>query len=303
MNPRGSFLGFIGAVLFAASPFIVFAVVATQVPEAEPRWPGPAVVAASFDDVLQEVAIVDARDPATVIAFPVDTVLRVSGIGEVRAATAMRVGGTEALARGFSELLEEEVAHHIAGSGATIFDVLDFDVDTNLGDRVTQIEAILSTVSVGTGRLVNAPGDWFELAGLPAYHVDRSALFAELAGDPVVPVPSPGSVTATVSPAPTPSPTSTPTSTVIDRSEITVEVLNAGAPSGSAGSTGDQLTEEGFDVISVGNAEEPTVGVKVYYVDDPAKGEEVASVLDATAEPIPDNRSTEADVLVLVARE
>jgi hypothetical protein len=89
----------------------------------------------------------------------------------------------------------------------------------------------------------------------------------------------------------------------LDRSEITVEVLNAGAPSGSAGEVGDRLTAAGFDVINVSNADEPTVGVRVYYVSDPAKGAEVASVLDATAEAIPDDRSTDADVLVLVSRD
>ena len=301
---RPSSIGFVGAVLFAASPFIVYAAVVTQVPQAAPDWPAHAIVAASFDDVLQEVVVVDARDPATVIAFPVDTMLRIGGVGEVRASTALRVGGFEALATGFGEILQEEIHFYIQISSPSVFGSTFTGVEGNLGDRAAQIEAILASVETGQIRLINAPGTHFQIGELPAYRVDVAALFSELAGEGLPPVvPAPGPVTATATPEPSPSPVPQLTPTPLGRSEITVEVLNAGAPSGSAGEVGDRLTAAGFDVINVSNADEPTVGVKVYYVSDPAKGAEVASVLDATAEAIPDDRSTDADVLVLVSRE
>lgn len=56
-------------------------------------------------------------------------------------------------------------------------------------------------------------------------------------------------------PTPTPTPTSTPTPEEIDLSAYTIEVLNGSGVAGVAGDEKEALTEEGFNVENVGNAD------------------------------------------------
>ncbi|HVE76337.1 MAG TPA: LytR C-terminal domain-containing protein [Actinomycetota bacterium] len=110
------------------------------------------------------------------------------------------------------------------------------------------------------------------------------------------------SVAPSPSPSPIPSPSPSPSPAPIDRAQIKVEVLNAGAPSGSGKKTGDLLTSKGFTVSKVGDTERNVTGYLVYYKTDQRMAQEVATELgaNATVEALPADLKTNFDVLVLV---
>lgn len=297
---RGSALGLLGALFFAISPFAVYAAINTQLPEPSPDWPSPVAVAASFDGALHDFGLADPEAPPTVVLFPIETLLPVPGVGEVRAVTAFRIGGAEALSKGLAALLDVDVPYHVEGAAASIFEVPSGDPVGNLQGRSDQVEAILEGALEGRITVINAPGTYSGVQQdlVRAFHLDLEGLRAELLG-------APPPVTVTPEPSPQPSPTASPEPTpALSPQEVSVEVLNAGAPAGSAGRMGTQLEEDGFQIARVADhtGPEPPEGVTVYWRSSEAAGLVVAEAIEGevSLEQIPEGFSTEADVLVLI---
>lgn len=286
----------LGSLLLAASPFIAFGAVTTLIPDPAPRWPGFTAVAAGDPQRLGEVALVDSEG-RHVVVFPAESELEVAGEGRVRALTAYRFGGVEAVASGLEGLLGFAVPFYVEARGASVFPSIEDVTSTNVGQRIGQVSELIEAASMGEVPLINARGQWVEQPNYSSYLVDVPSLLSELserAPEPPTTTPTP---TSTAMPSPTPVEELKPEG-------VSVEVLNAGAPSGSAGRVGGDLQGEGFDVINIGNhAGDRVSATEIYFKEGAgAEAELVASTLDKQIEPreLPEGLSTEAEVLILV---
>ena len=98
--------------------------------------------------------------------------------------------------------------------------------------------------------------------------------------------------------APSESAAPAPPALTVSPDAVVVDVVNAGAPGGSASAAAEDLATQGFDVGSVTNGEEAVAGVRVLV---PAGQEEAARTLQAAfagAELVPDATVTTLTVLL-----
>lgn len=122
-------------------------------------------------------------------------------------------------------------------------------------------------------------------------------------GFSAISVPSIGS---TPTPTETPSPTPSPTPQVINRSDVTIQVLNGGGVSGAAGAMKAFLEEKGYTVSDVGNTDEYTYETTEVIVK--SDGEGILNILKTdlsekytvgnTATDLSDDETFDAQVIV-----
>lgn len=295
----GRAFGIIGAAMLVASPFVVYFALVGSAAEESPDWPDGVAVAAITSGAPSELALVQPEGSPRIVLFPPESLLEIPGTGRIRAATAFRIGGIELVARGFAALVGS-VPYWAEGGGVSALEALDGDFRSNLGDNAGEVRRILSDALAGSALVIVAPGEWSEDGGIRTFVPDSQEILAEMRES--APEPSPA---ATPSPFASPSPLASPSPspTELDPADVSVEVLNAGGPSGSAGRTADALRAEGFAVAFVGNYAGPRVSrTEIYFRQSEQAGEAVAEVIGGgvTAQPLREGLGTEADVLVLV---
>lgn len=295
----GRFFGIIGAALLVASPFAVYFALLGSAAEGPPSWPAPVAIAATTSGAPSELALVQPEGSPRIVLFPPEVLLEVPETGRVRAATAFRIGGIELVASGL-EAFAGPVPYWAEGGGVSALEALDDDFRGNLGENAGEVRRILSNALAGSALVIVAPGEWSEEGGIRTFLPDIPELLAELRVDAPEQSP-PATPTPLGSPSPLTSPSPSPTA--LDPADVSVEVLNAGAPSGSAGRTADALRAEGFTIAFVGDYAGPQVSrTEIYFRQNEEAGEAVASVIGGgvTAQPLREGLGTEADVLVLV---
>jgi hypothetical protein len=128
--------------------------------------------------------------------------------------------------------------------------------------------------------------------GFLAFDLTRGRIDNWLASDSPTPTPtvsaSPGTdasptPTPDTSTSPTATPTATPTTGTIDKSKVTLRVLNGTTQAGAAATTKTTLEKAGFTVKSIGNAKSQTY-TKTYVYYQAGKKAEADAVLAALAD-------------------
>lgn len=107
----------VALVVVALAPFIVYAGFKITRSEPERPWPADVALAAERGDGLRGVALLHYGPDGEpmVVRFPAETVLRLPGMGQMRALTAYPIGGAQLLADGLANTLGATVPYSASG--------------------------------------------------------------------------------------------------------------------------------------------------------------------------------------------
>lgn len=303
-------------VALAASPFVLYGGIRAAGGGDEPLpWPADVAVASERGGNLSEFWLLHYGPPngPLIVRFEPEARLEVPGSGQLRAESAYRIGGADALAAGLSGVLGVEVPYAVAGPSDRA-GLPPAEIEShNLRDRAPEVAAVLQEVRTGTRRAVEAPGRPARSGRMSFFALDVGTLSKALR------VASLGEAVRILSPRRT-APRSPPTRKPRP-ADVQVESLNAGAPDGSATTVAEVLRKDGFKISRIGDVpaqairkleaetKKKVAGVTVYYRTDRSAGALVVERLEARKIPVegplklPRSLEARADVLIVVARK
>lgn len=227
----------------------------------------------------------DDRSPS-LMEFPVETLLEVPGTGRIRAVTLFNIEGAEELGAALEETIQRRAPFWVHIHGTSPPRSLT-GASHNLGSHSSEVDRYLARVGAGI-HVIPAPGEWLSQSQTRSFEPDAARIRVRLR-NPNLALPSPNSPGESAD--------------SLDRSSITVEVLNAGASAGAAARMSDVLRAQGFSISRVGDFPgERVEGIVVYYRTSRLHGDAVAAVISSnvTARRLPSTVTTTALVLVLV---
>lgn len=287
-----------GTVLLVAigiSPFAIYVGARSFGESGGVDWPAGVAVSSVKGTELAGLSWLTFTPKPVVVRFPPESALFAATMGRLRAVSAFKIGGPSLMARSLSDTFQTVVPYWLQTEGAGTTEQV---TSSGAGSHEREITDLLAQAGQGRIPTIIAPGTFSERDGIRFYTLDVRRLLDQLAGRLTVATPSPTPSPSTsflASPSPGPS-----------FSRVSVEILNQGAPAGSATQIAAKLKEAGFTKVTTATSRKSKVtGVRVYYKQDREAAVAIADVLGGVAvlSRIPGSYDTAAEILIVVGAE